>query len=144
MKQFTKEEQRANVELLISTLEKVAREYPEHFNMDAFIMPADTPKTLHNFKGENAPWADSVVAHLQGQKPWECGTAACALGWGPYATGVPIPRWEKWESYASRVFGIKDSRDFTVLFCHFNDDEEKGAAGAFAIAAKLHNYLEDH
>lgn len=36
----------------------------------------------------------------------ECGTVACAVGWGPAAGFPPLPSDEFWTNYSHRVFGL--------------------------------------
>lgn len=49
--------------------------------------------------------ADGERHEIDPEAMLRCGTAACALGHGPFA-GLPAKRQEEWKDYAFRVFGV--------------------------------------
>lgn len=143
-------EQVANARMLALTLEKVVPEHPEHFAMEWFVI------------GKIADWDDSgpvggeydveaAERHAQGEHPVDCGTAGCALGWGPYATGIAKQTGESYEQYAYRVLGIgspspsdaMNEPEFRKLFMDFTPPNS-GAEGARRAAERLWEWIAEH
>ena len=58
------------------------------------------------------------------QMKHRCGTSACAIGWGPVATGIRPKKFESWWEYAGRVFGTSDSstKAGAIMFGPYNPD----------------------
>lgn len=120
-----------NARLLANTLEKVAEEYPLHFNMNAWI-ESNTP--------------EQHTKHLNGEHPADCGTAGCALGWAPFALGMKKKMSENWPEYAERLFGFNvmldiDSDWFHYIFKFSNNDPVVGTEGAQAAAKRLREFI---
>lgn len=142
-------EQVANARLLALTLEKVAPEYPEHSAMEWFVIG----KISWDDNGPVAGLFEPAAAqrHDQGEHPQDCGTAGCALGWGPYATGIAKQRTETYERYAWRVLGIggecagdaHDDPTFRRLFMDFSEPNS-GAEGAQRAAERLWEWVAEH
>lgn len=80
----------------------------------------------------------------RGRKPVKCGTAACAMGHGPYAVGAPRRRLgagtlEAWDVYSERVFGDLTSPAFGFFFAGMWADFDNTPEGAAArILFALH------
>lgn len=122
-----------NARLLANTLEKVAEEYPEHFNMNRWVDPVSSSPLL-------------VSSHLQGVHPVKCGTTGCALGWAPFALGIDKKVGESWHDYAERLFGFEVDLDpdhewFQYIFMFSNGDAREGTEGAHAAARRLHEFV---
>lgn len=121
-------EQLDNARRLADTLDKVAAEWPEHFDMRRWVY--GTP--------------GNEVSHMQGGHPAECGTTGCALGWAPYALGEPIDN-ESWEKYAERLFGLdRHGWWFNHLFMSYTLFSESGVDAARAAADRLREYVAAH
>lgn len=46
-----------------------------------------------------------------------CGSSGCAIGHGPYATGILRDKCEPWSEYCMRVFGIENgSEQYRYMF----------------------------
>ncbi len=155
-------EQVERARMLALTLEKVASEYPEHFHMATWVQSQDQDQD------DDASSGVDFTAHVAGQHPADCGTVGCALGWAPYATGMPAtpfmmgtgrrPHWmaplTNWPGYARQVLGITDEgREgedgegqppdwFAYIFLtHTDEDGEEGATNA---AARLWEWIDAH
>lgn len=89
---------------------------PTHFDMWNFFVDADETKR-----------------RPVRQEDYECGTIACAAGFGP-AAGVPALPDESWDGYIKRAFGVGSvgvSHDAIFLFnAHWamTDNTAEGAA----------------
>lgn len=138
-------EQVDNGRRLAMMLEKVAEEWPEHFNMKNYIQ-----SLLGEFRNYDA--AEEIVNHKLGYHPYECGTAGCALGWAPYATGIPKPSEESWIRYGARLLGLEHEvtqrgynfyscSDIEYLFFNYSQGIE-GQQGAQDAAKRLWEWVE--
>lgn len=68
----------------------------------------------------------------------KCGTAGCAVGWGPFA-GIAKQSGEEWQDYSERCF-IPDSLEWFWCF----DADWAGADNTRKGAAKRIQYLLDN
>ncbi len=108
--------QRANLEALASYLEALPRNY-RHFDIDFYHLDEDNCQVgPEAFKEE---WL--LRKH--------CGSAACAIGHGPYA-GIPLKDDFSWRDYAIRVFGTdnNDTEEGDFMFGTGNPNGVKRAA----------------
>lgn len=147
-------EQVANMRMLAQTLDKVATEYPEHFSMLWYRAGKLDPTHLLASKLLDDYDIDS---HDQGVHPRDCGTSGCALGWAPYATGVPLKSKvviavgddgrkvtgrETFEDYSQRVFGVAEgTEDFEALFLDYSEPS-RGPEGARRAAQRIWEWVE--
>lgn len=139
-------EQIQNARQLALTLEKVAVEYPEHFDMSTWVQLSENVLIDPDSRLE-----DLVRPHLEGQHPVDCGTAGCALGWAPYATGVPASdhvhvrsfgnRNTDWRDYSVAVLGIGGWWFDYIFLTNTNDFGEDAARDA---AARLREWIDEH
>lgn len=142
-------EQVNNARLLAQTLEKIATEFPEHFHMSFYAAGKMEPVTDDAVLdgGEVGPTIVPALAidrHHQGEHPHKCGTSGCALGWAPFATGIPLKNGEDWDDYAYRVLGIHPhTRDYGRLFLDFRPPQH-GAAGAARAAERVWAWVEEN
>lgn len=151
-------EQVANARMLADTLEKVAEEWPENFDMANWV-----ESLYYDGPSEEAKRYSRTV---KGERPDECGTTACALGWAPYALGIPKSYGDvEWAHYAKVVLGVEGGRDcglgmnhgpeeregwccdWHYLFLNFNgadDGRDRGSEGAKAAAQRLREFADAH
>lgn len=145
-------EQVARIRQLADTLDKVADEWPEHFHMGTYMSGLLSGLTV---KQESA----ILEAGYSGERPDRCDTTACAVGWAPYALGIPKRQFEGWTRYATRVFGLEPCEcgkhadhtatiddwccGYDYLFHNFNDPTT-GTEGARAAAARLRTWADRH
>lgn len=129
-------EQISNARQLALTLEKEAAEYPVYFDMRYFVASVDKlgePIPDPNFQSK---------PHQQGVHPAECGTVGCAIGWAPYATGVPISAGGDWFVYAQEILGVTQS-EWLWLFMN-GSRPYSGTDGALAAASRLWEWIDHH
>ena len=114
-------------ELQIKNLEKLANKLDTVPNNQFDMGDYFSNETLNWFKGPQRLTEKDY-------RP-ECGTCACAVGWGP-AAGVKVPRGvEDWNSYAELAFGAPPySTALTEegLYSYLFDQDQGGTAKAAA------------
>jgi hypothetical protein len=123
---FTPEERRANLRKLANFLRDFEREKAA-FNMCYFInQVADSQQFV----------ADPDYYYEE-----KCGTAACALGWAPYATGVAQCADDFWLLYGASVLGVEcGGGAFSWLFDSSWGNIDNSPEGA---AWRIDYYLEN-
>ena len=113
------DEQRANLTKLADHLSKLPRDC-DHFDMGNF---ASNPQI------DLLP-EDSLTPFRVYESRHECGTTACAAGYGPLI-GIEAKANESWGGYIRRVFGVEITGDidfYNYLFDQRWPNDPKAAA----------------
>ena len=112
-------EQRANLAKLADHLDGLPRRY-KHFNITTYASEDQHDMPIQPLDLEDTP----------------CGTAACAIGHGPWA-GIPVIETDwSWPHYARRVFGTDDCQTDEGEFM-FGVDNPNGPRRAAARIRKV-------
>lgn len=107
------DDQRINLAKLATFLEANARGVAARFDMELFNQGSELPSDRFEQSVSN------------------CGTAGCAVGWGPNAGVMPMPL-EDWIDYSGRAFAWVYSNEWDYMFSDDWARTDNTPAGAAA------------